>query len=747
VHFFLPVSRLLACLAAPLCAVILTAPAGAQDRAAPSRPAEALRSIEPHLRTGVLYDRVLPLAHVERLDGTASAPAIDAATWRQAYDELRRASLAAPPGPDLAALDAGARAARRTGLIPLALFDRAFERVRPGALDDGSLRAVDGRLVVTGTGLPVVRSRAIAAAALTPRTHRGGDAVFALDAERFLSDDPAPPRELAIDFADGRGFRPVRLGERVHASYPTTGRRTLVARLTRADGSQSAARFTLDVAALATPSPDDTLQVTATVPYQGQYGTGEAFVYLAPGHTAIENPAIVIEGFDLDNSMDWDELYALLNQQDMIENLRSDGLDAVVLDFTDATLPIEENSFVVAALLQQVESLIAPQTTVALVGASMGGLCSRYALAWLESHGIPHRVRTWISYDGAQSGADVPLGLQYWINFFSGQSVDAAAFLAVLQSPAARELLFYHFASTSGTTARPDPLRDSLQAHLTAAGDWPTLTRRVAIADGSGSRQNQGFLPGAQLIRYEYSSLLVTLKGDVWALPDQVSGMVFDGSLRILFSTTTKQVTVAGTRPWDGAPGGYRASMTQLDTTAAPYGDVVALHPSHCFIPTISALALATSDPFFDIAGAPDLLALTPFDAVYYSTENLEHVEISPEAAVWIRDEIEQGLVAVPGDGPSAGAGPRLLAGSPNPFALATRLRFSLAQAGPVDLRVFDVRGREVRSLVRETRGAGSHTVTWDGRDARGGGAPAGIYFVRLETAGQALARRIVKLD
>ena len=68
----------------------------------------------------------------------------------------------------------------------------------------------------------------------------------------------------------------------------------------------------------------------------------------------------------------------------------------------------------------------------------MGGLCSRYALAYMESHGIPHRVRTWISFDAPQAGADIPLGLQYWIRFFAGQSADAAAFLQVLGRPAAR---------------------------------------------------------------------------------------------------------------------------------------------------------------------------------------------------------------------------------------------------------------------------------------------------------------------
>ena len=48
---------------------------------------------------------------------------------------------------------------------------------------------------------------------------------------------------------------------------------------------------------------------------------------------------------------------------------------------------------------------------------------------------------------------------------------------------------------------------------------------------------------------------------------------------------------------------------------------------------------------------------------------------------------------------------------------------------------------------MRDTRSAGSHAVTWDGRDEHGGGAPAGIYFLRLEAAGEALARRVVKLD
>src|SRR5262249_29540441 len=153
-----------------------------------------------------------------------------------------------------------------------------------------------------------------------------------------------------------------------------------------------------------TPLPSDTLHITAAVSYQGRYGAGDAYVYLGANHTSLVDPIVVIEGFDSDNSMNWDELYQLLDQQGLIETLRAEGFDTVVLNFADAPLPIQENGLLVAELIQQVQDRIGSTTTLALVGASMGGLCSRFALDWLETQGIPHRVRTWISFDGPQAG-------------------------------------------------------------------------------------------------------------------------------------------------------------------------------------------------------------------------------------------------------------------------------------------------------------------------------------------------------
>jgi hypothetical protein len=311
------------------------------------------------------------------------------------------------------------------------------------------------------------------------------------------------------------------------------------ARFVRSDGSAAEAGFQFDVEALVSPPPDDTLHVTATQSYQGQFGSGDAYVYLAPGHTGLVNPIVVVEGFDLDNSMNWDELYQLLNQQNLIETLRAEGFDTVVLNFTDATVAIEQNGYVVAALIQQVQGLIAPQATLAVVGASMGGLCSRFALASLESQAIPHRVRTWISLDGPQAGADIPLGLQYWINFFAAQSADAAAFLAILQRPAARQMLIYHYTTPPGATGQPT-LRARCWPRRRGGGRPPRL---VAIANGSDNGSGAGFAPGAQIIQWSYSDLFVAITGNVWAVPDGTSTAIFDGRLRILFSTTSQAVT------------------------------------------------------------------------------------------------------------------------------------------------------------------------------------------------------------
>ncbi|MDP9119286.1 MAG: T9SS type A sorting domain-containing protein [Actinomycetota bacterium] len=501
------------------------------------------------------------------------------------------------------------------------------------------------------------------------------------------------------------------------------------------------------VAGGAVPAPNDTIEVTATEPYLGQVAGGRGFVLLAPGHTVLTNPVLVVEGFDLDNSMDWDELYTLLNQEGLVESLLARGQDAVVLDFTDATDYIQRNAFVFTALLAQVEGAIEPGRNVAVVGPSMGGLVARYGLAWLEANAVPHRVTTFISFDAPQRGANIPLGLQHWVEFFSGQSTDAAVFRGILESPAARQMLVSHFTRTSGGTAAPDPLRPLLLAELAAIGDYPTQPRRVAFANGAGDGTGQGYPSGTQLIEYGYNNFGVLITGDVWAVPDGASAMIFDGRIRILFiSDTQRQVTVSGTRPYDDAPGGWRASMAQLDTTDAPFGDIQALHDRHAFIPTMSALDMDDTDLRRDLTPLADPAGESPFDALHWQPSNEEHVFISAWTAARLRDELAPAVVGVSPDLAARLPRATLHPAWPNPSSGSTRLRFTLVAEEAVTLDVIDVAGRRVRRLAAGLRAAGAHDVTWDLHDQAGRRVRAGLYFMRLATEREEQVRRLVAL-
>jgi len=77
----------------------------------------------------------------------------------------------------------------------------------------------------------------------------------------------------------------------------------------------------------------------------------------------------------------------------------------------------------------------------------------------------------------------------------------------------------------------------------------------------------------------------------------------------------------------------------------------------------------------------------------------------------------------------------------PSPFSSSTRISYQIPDELEVTLSVFDLRGRLVRTLVSETRGAGTHSVEWFGDDDQGRPLPAGVYLYRLD-AGQWSATR-----
>ena len=71
----------------------------------------------------------------------------------------------------------------------------------------------------------------------------------------------------------------------------------------------------------------------------------------------------------------------------------------------------------------------------------------------------------------------------------------------------------------------------------------------------------------------------------------------------------------------------------------------------------------------------------------------------------------------------------------PNPFNPTTTINYNLTTDATITLRVYDMLGREVSSLVNGVQSAGIHTVVWDGTFDTGEAASSGIYFYRMEAA------------
>lgn len=114
----------------------------------------------------------------------------------------------------------------------------------------------------------------------------------------------------------------------------------------------------------------------------------------------------------------------------------------------------------------------------------------------------------------------------------------------------------------------------------------------------------------------------------------------------------------------------------------------------------------------------------------------------------WAIDNLEiQDRITVGVD--SDVSGPRLFAldqNFPNPFNPTTTIKFSIDQDGPVTLKIYNVLGQEVATVVRRQLKAGSHVIQWNGRNSSGHVAGSGLYIYKLTSGGKTLVRKMMMM-
>lgn len=82
----------------------------------------------------------------------------------------------------------------------------------------------------------------------------------------------------------------------------------------------------------------------------------------------------------------------------------------------------------------------------------------------------------------------------------------------------------------------------------------------------------------------------------------------------------------------------------------------------------------------------------------------------------------------------------------PNPFSTQTRIAYTIAQDGPADLFIYNIRGELVRILHSGNQSAGDYSVVWDGADEQGQVVAPGVYFCQLRSGNYTSSCKMFKL-
>jgi hypothetical protein len=225
---------------------------------------------------------------------------------------------------------------------------------------------------------------------------------------------------------------------------------------------------------------------------------------------------------------------------------------------------------------------------------------------------------------------------------------------------------------------------------------------------------------------------------------------------RIEFWTTDATSGVA-VRVYDDLVGGVTTNLLAardgLDHAHAGYQSVALDEPLGLAAGQTVYVAVRFANVSYTLPLPVDVLGPTESATTFYSFDGDSWSDLAAygvDAALRIRTSPEAALGVSPDgdDGPPAPptATLRLEPAVPNPFNPRTVLAFVLPRPDAVQLAIYDLAGRRVRTLVTGELNGGRHTTTWAGIDDAGRAVPAGLYVARLATPNAIRSTKLVLL-
>ena len=344
----------------------------------------------------------------------------------------------------------------------------------------------------------------------------------------------------------------------------------------------------------------------------------------------------------------------------LIDRLNADGYDIVIVNFLDGAGDIRINAGAKGLRGFLNDVINGPDfrdhktEEITLIGPSMGGLITRHALTSMEQNDEEHFVKNWISFDAPQKGANIPLSLQYAINFFSKinsggiTSIEQAkatfiAGKASLNTVAAQQLLRQHY-STNSYTGNPTSHYTSLYTELEVLG-YPKVSRNFAISNG-----------GKDKLYSNAGTEILDLKTSPWTYVEGKGNKnndglytIFEGSRQGFNNDETKKThSQIG---YENSPGGWNSSLYSLNChlkNTEKKNDNITEYTKSTFMTTASAFGIdvdrasvyKTHDDFTNCNDNSSGKVKSPFDEIRGMNNNEEHVRISVETADYLMNSV-----------------------------------------------------------------------------------------------------------
>lgn len=650
-------------------------------------------------QTNILYDRVYNISNATNL----KSEGISTNTFLQVYHELQRADFDNRL-PKLESIKDEANIGFANKQIPLSLLISDFETIKKSEIENKNvyLNANNQMEMKSGINYPFEKHSINLIGALLQKS-KTNKVDFILKSNLVFNTTNRTISSITASLNDSNDWKTILTDKSFQLNFTKNGSQIIHFKILLSTGEIIHQSITFDIdcptisdnkKTSAAFSPNAVNTITSTIPYQGYgetspnglgyVGQGEYEIFMDTTDGILDKPIFLLDGFDPGDTRNTTAIYQLLSYGTTGQNLgdivRAQGYDVIVLNFPNYTRPstttvidggvdyIQRNAMILVELINQINAQKVGTAQNVVIGPSMGGLISRYALRYMEMNSLNHDTRLYISFDSPHLGANVPIGFQHLFNYMGFGPLNDVTMQALvngmLKSPASREMLIDHFeghlqsgsatefVTSPATALQPigcPSYRNAFQSELNTMG-FPTTTRNVSIANGAGNGTMTG-TPGMTAMNHTFNvsstqRAIIKLNFTPSIAQNSIEVSHFTAQQWVFFWITgyeslAKSKAPSYTDGLDSAPGG-RFDMSTL--AAAGAGNAIFTEFMNNlnimyfdFIPTWSSMAISnTTNLYSPITSS----STTPFVASSIPTTNENHVTLTPDNVPFALNEI-----------------------------------------------------------------------------------------------------------